>query len=1094
MAKKLILLMLLIPLIVMISLFTATKTISIMVDVPVSGITVSGANTHIYLNLDKNETHTLNYTITPSNAKDHTVTVTAAKYNNNTLAEFDFEQSEGSVKIIPKTMGSAIIHVTTKDGGYRGSVIVHVESQKAFELKSISSSVEKTELNIGDKVQINTEFNPTNASNSILHYSSDNESVAIVNDKGVISALRPGTASILIRSDFDSNIYNTLTVTVLNNTVNNENNTYSPPGDFSELATEGDLPLHVPDGIETIDLKNVTARAYYVNSDGLEVSLDDVIELTLVKKEVAGVEYYSISYKFKDESFVGEYSIEASYDDGENDFKLSYENLSKTKEELIEVELEFDGGNETALFVGANVALPFTVSPESAEYNYTFSATSSDVVSSIKILGSKLYFESKALGTATVTLTASLKSDPTKFAKATVTVYVIPSSLVVANELVDGALSTLGEIFTLGKYEYVHKFDKATLESLSAVSNNTTVTTENELSLDLLFNGKGTLGTWFEEGIRWEVDSTYSDYVYVNKTADGKHEICFRDNSDTFDEIVEFRAIYEKGSKSISASCKIRCVANGINVYSYIDLYRATKLDVDNGYPRSVVLRSDIIDDFGFYYDEGKLKPHYTEIHTTYDDDYYKNIGKEADAKVKVLVEFRENVYGNGYTINAHNLTLGLLDEAGVPTGDTPAKDKNSPTLFKGPLDFIAMSGAIDGDGEEYKTYSKKAVVSVKGQDNICFALYEGVTLSNVNLKGATPNETEGLDLTDLDYAGTVVEILGDQTSIEYSRIQYGRMVIRAFGDINNPDKEINVNIKNTRLSEAREFIMRIGSNRFVQGNFDDPTPMLPGADDKTHDTKAEYNTFSDAKRNSYDEQFINTFVTLENSVLKNTGLLAIGVESHFSSYALADGRNFVETLSSLGTSFKKENGTTFLDSWKNLSKTSYGAKIKFVGEVNLYTWKPIDDVNSDTLIEIPLKDEIDKLKDSIIYKIPDVQKFLTLVGGLKFDVKAMVNKYNEWLIASGKTQIVHTVDGTKYVHGGIVFFGGGKNYGVFDSTEATSVSKNLPAYQVGLDEVGSGYLKQAAGDEPFYFLMFDSATYNLAPNGDDSVLNKKSN
>ena len=57
MAKKLILLLLIIPIVVMILLFAATKTVSNLVDVPVTGIEIIGTDEFVYLDMDKDATY-----------------------------------------------------------------------------------------------------------------------------------------------------------------------------------------------------------------------------------------------------------------------------------------------------------------------------------------------------------------------------------------------------------------------------------------------------------------------------------------------------------------------------------------------------------------------------------------------------------------------------------------------------------------------------------------------------------------------------------------------------------------------------------------------------------------------------------------------------------------------------------------------------------------------------------------------------------------------------------------------------------------------------------------------------------------------------
>lgn len=448
-----------------------------------------------------------------------------------------------------------------------------------------------------------------------------------------------------------------------------------------------------------------------------------------------------------------------------------------------------------------------------------------------------------------------------------------------------------------------------------------------------------------------------------------------------------------------------RCVYDAVNVSTYAELYAATKAQ------KAVVLNANIA------FPTVLSEIEYDWMHTTYDDTYYKNLGKLDDARVKTLLQFKNDLYGNGYMINAHNATLGLLDSTGSLTNDS---------LFRGPLNFVAMS---DSGG----------MISVKAQDNVCFALFEGVTVNNVELRGADLKaDNEGnVDLTDLNYAGTTVEVFGDNVNIEYSRINNGRTVLRVFGDYQDETKIINLNIKNSVLSNAREFIIRMGSNDFVDGTDDNVSPFI-GADNAT--SKAYYYSkvnnaynlnYTAAQRKEYDEKYIKTFVTVKNSVFKDAGIFAIGIDSHFSGAALQSGHSI------LG-----ENSPY----WKNLAKTSYGAKLKFEGEVKMYNWKPLSQLDSSTLIEI--------------------MNTPAFGDKLNFDVAEMVRAVAD---QEKFSSIVSKKDGEDWVHTGIAFFGGGKNYGAFEYAE----NNELSCFEVSLDEVDKGFLTAAAGNEPFHFLLF---------------------
>ena len=487
-------------------------------------------------------------------------------------------------------------------------------------------------------------------------------------------------------------------------------------------------------------------------------------------------------------------------------------------------------------------------------------------------------------------------------------------------------------------------------------------------------------------------------------------------NSDP--EIVEIKAVISYNNIVIeSVPMKVRCVYGGVNVYSYAELYSETV----KANPRPIVLQTNIKNDFSATY--------YTEMVSTYDLQYYKNLGATVDQmKIKVLMQFKNDVYGNGFEINAHNATIGTLDATGTPT------DKS---LFKGPLNFVAMAQSTGG------------AISVKGQDNIVFAVYEGVTLNNIVLKSCdlTPDPATGkVDLTDLDYAGTTVEVLGDNVTIEYSRLMNGRMVLRVFGDETDAEKEINLLVKNTMLKGSREFTARIGSNRFVY----DPevaSPMLPGDTTGEYNAKKSYNNMSAEQKAAYDEKYINTFVTFENCVFEDAGIFSIGLDAHFAGEALKDGSRWFSGA---------------LVGWKDLAKTSYGAKITLKNDVRLYSWKPIDDIDSSTLMENTLS----KFGSSD-----------STFANMEFNVRTLVKSAAKSTPAYAN--ILYNYEGVDYVHAGIAFFGGGKNYSVVENL-ITQFPYNFNEYNVKLSELtddkgqNQGYLQTAAGNEAFYFLIYD--------------------
>jgi hypothetical protein len=142
----------------------------------------------------------------------------------------------------------------------------------------------------------------------------------------------------------------------------------------------------------------------------------------------------------------------------------------------------------------------------------------------------------------------------------------------------------------------------------------------------------------------------------------------------------------------------------------------------------------------------------------------------------------------------------------------------------------------------------------------------------------------------------------------------------------------------------------------------------------KTIQKAIESYRITDEQKAYHDEKFIKTFITVKNSVFKDAGLFAIGMDSHFAGPALANGPELVKSLGAIGNLFKKNNGT-LVDEWIGLAKTSYGAKLTFDGDVQLCSWKDLENVDSSTLISVPEKSVFSGKIDFDVNEILEVMK-----------------------------------------------------------------------------------------------------------------------
>ena len=988
MAKKLILLLLIIPIVVMILLFAATQTLSNLVEVPVTGIEIIGTDEFVYLDVDKEESYTLEYTVYPTTAKNKDISVSAEAFNERPVPEFDFAVEDGKVTITPKSAGAARVVLTTVSGGFRDSIIVYADSTK---LKGIESTITSSEIYVGHNAAILTTFLPENPSNTLLEYVSSDPDVAEVNSNGVVFGRKKGTATITIISQYDRSITDTVTITVSNM---DEMDLGVSGGQMSTFQGKGSVPVSIKSD-DKIALENLSYRI-------LDESGNAIPETVIAAAFNINGTTVTLDYEFKDADYVGTITIEITFTHEDTVITKSCD-ISK----MLEIEISFDVEGVFGVFAGMTSLVPHTLTPVDAEVSYQVATSNDNITATVNNNGDVVITAQKA-GITEITLTATNVAYPDQVKTTKATIAVRPRNMTVTEAAKEYGIE---KIFTIGGYEYT-------------TTGNLVASALGEKAFTLHFKTPTEAGAGFIENITWHSSTP-------EVTIDKNGVISFA--NDTFVGEVQFWASFNYGGiEEKTSTYTIRCVANGINVYSYVDLYRATKAT-----EHQIVLHNDIKDDFGYI--NGEVI--YTEIDTTYDKTYYRNDPEAGEAKVKILLEFRNDLYGNGHIINAHNVTYKITktEENGIIKRTL---DPNA--LFKGPLNFVMMR---EDNG---------ATISVKAQDNICFALYEGVTISNVELRGCDleGDEDGNQDLVDLDYIGTTVEVLGDNVNVAYSRITNGRTVLRAFGDIEDSTKKIHLNITNSVLSGAREFIMRIGSNRFVDGVDDNISPNLPGDTKGEYNSKKEYHTFTDEQKKAYDEKYINTFVTVKNSVFKDTGIFAIGMDSHFAGAALHNGRG----LGAVNPNFEK-----YLGKWYDLAKTSYGAKLYFEGEVELYNWKDLEDIDSSTLI-----------------KIEGVSAF-----DMELNLKEMVE------LASQKEVYKNILTPHKekqYVHAGIAFFGGGKNYSIFDSEQEISLGR----YEVSLDIVNQTILKIAAGNEDFYFFIYDK-TSSFTPKMQEEKLADKS-
>ncbi len=483
---------------------------------------------------------------------------------------------------------------------------------------------------------------------------------------------------------------------------------------------------------------------------------------------------------------------------------------------------------------------------------------------------------------------------------------------------------------------------------------------------------------------------------------------------------------------SDSEQITLYVVYNGIEVETSEQLFKATEEGREVILTKDILLGSDLKNADGAI-DETRLRSKVKETPTTYNWQLYLN-GGLGQPKVKYIMEFKNNLYGNGYSINAELFT---------------ANEQLGDKIFKGPLSFASI-----------------ATASVAAQDNIVFLMRtDGVTVFNTTLMSCGDDKLLGEDgssndLTKLNYTGTVLDI-NASVNILNCRVKNGRTGIRIYGgnrsagnplvtdvsQVNPQAEKISVTIDGCILSQAREFILKVNSNTALQGKSggeDDIAPPLKNASGTPYKTPAKAPSYDFLGDEYFMNNYVLTEVTLKDSVLKTSGLFTVGMETNFAGVIMT------------------KNDQINIPAWYGINATSYPSVLRLVGDVRFYDWKNIKNIDSSTLIETS----------------DGADAFLTL------DIAAMFNEVKD---NPKYSALFDVIDGETYVHGGIAFYGGGKNYSQLDMSDFGN--EKLNQYNINISILANSsdpnlqtqgqMLPLAAGVEDFRFYMYDKNSQN---------------
>lgn len=1047
--NKIIALMLVIPLLLMFGMSTAADAVEILVDVPVSNVdlTVNGEKDIIF-DILSDEKLMLDVKLEPTTATNTKVNYETQKVEGDKEAKVEITDDG---RVIPKSAGTVI--VTAIAGAKQDSVKLTFTSDKATE---VDQTVSSYEINIGGKRNIGTDLvvYPSTADYA-PSYESSNIKVATVTAQGLIEAKFAGNCTIKVTVegviyDLDKGKF------VDHSYVLDYNVTVVPndTDDYFQFET-GDKELNQSSYAEPITSIDVWMDEDKISTTDVkfEYNSDAINSVSFIKKENGS---YSISVVWQDNVASGDYEIKLVNVYGEELGKIT---LSRGK---IDWKINYD--EERSLAVGRSKDIDLKIDGMSdGDYRVRYTSTNTKVAKVDK--KSEKLFKVTAVSEGTATIKVDLIVNNEIYETKTLSVKVIApyNSISIKNNATTKSLTdSLARELVIGEYTYANGSlnNKYTFEIPINVSSKAGVV---EPVID---NSK----------LVWR---TSNDRIAT--VNNGTLSISGVDSGEV--TITVESAYNTELGFDVKASITLTVIAGAVNISDYDGLMAATEANYE------IVLQSDIMlapllkENYysenwrkGEYKDyiEGTGKKYTKAVYKTMDPTcdiaYYKALGNSDDAKLKYFVEFTNNVYGNGHYIDADYLTKGGEKMYGSSTSNG--------FIFNGPLFLLKIGYSTPATADDN--------AGIKSQDNIVFVVKnDGVSLRNVELKGCSDSSVNG-DLTNLDYCGTVLEVIGDDFDLSYSKVNNGRTVVRIYGDsytdeskvsANVNDYKISASISNCILTYGREFILKIGTNQLKRGkNVADSSVLLSGnywypkgdsredIDNTEHkdyydeanpyfykaDGKTPY-TIEETKDNYFIDNYVLTDITLKDCVFAYSGLFSIGMESMFGGLVL-DGWDYSSSYR-----FGSAKG------WKDIAGTSYPSRLRFQGDVRFYDWKTVSSVNSDTLLEAG-----SIIKDKLQFNL---------------NVSNMINQYKKKNPTSDAvSRLLLTSGGEDYINAPVAMYGGGKNYGILDLSGVDKSFSELYELTIPVSYFAPQFpnlVYYAAGIEPFRFMVCEAHSDN---------------
>ncbi len=1009
MRKTIIALILVIPMAFVLVVFSSVKLAALNVDIPANGIRIYADNAEdstLYVDMFKPREYTITAQVMPENANNRGYKLTSA---DPSVAEVT-----QAGKLIPKKEGTAEIIATSDDKGFTDSLSVVVAASGPYDFTFSLFGDDGNDLLSQDGERYKAQLNTGRYGYSASVMPAEFMEYTLAADAGTVAVIDEGSHTILLPFSGEA----AFSVTV-------------PCGDGRELKKSVTLTAEKPaEGIlvngvaggNTVKIDREARRAsLYIECNSRPSFVCDCAAAEII---ALGAHRYRADVEI-DNSFGGD-RFTAQITSGGQTAEVIFSSAAFDYNIFSDLPISVENGNmSTAVVVGNSYRFyaVSTVSGSDVVYKWSFKngqdfITLSENTSSCTV-------KADAAGDYTLCVRAErggvLAGDEKEIiihavenigaVRITNSVNVdLADAYTIAGYAYDGSLKPVKSGYILNTYTFTpgkpQPLVKAGDEIVYSVSDPTVARVEiTGGEVNVIPLGKG----------------------HVTVTAEWKWNGAFK--------------------KNLRTSIELNVLADAVSVANAPEYMKA----MEEG--RIAVLKGDIslgTDKDGKVYPDSTLSGMFKRMKSTYNIEWYKHTDlvtggmplDESDAYISYVSEITNDIYGNGFSIDADAFTHAV-DGTGQPRFSE----------YRGPLYFVAY----------------KQIASVAGQDNCAFLIRrDGITLYGVNLLGCKDSsllsDSGAFDLTQLNLVGTTLEVNADCDIIN-CRIRNGRNVVRTYGGNRNGDNyftdtlrnesiseddRIHVNIEGCILSQGREFILKIGANRALRANIvNGAEPVLRNQNGSAYAVNGKGNWYGGLSDDGYFyDRYVMTDVTLKDSVLETSGFFTVGIESNFSGTFLYNGT-------------QAHNWREFTKSWEYSGGTSFASVLRLKGDVRLYDWKDISLVDSSTLIESPTG---------------------ALQAWLKLNVANMLDYvYNTDPVKYG--DVFDMQNGKKFVHGGIAFYGGGRNYSQLDMSELAGDYKDFRHYRINISVLKGAadasmnkqgeLLPSAAGTNDFNFFMY---------------------